>query len=1415
MFIFTSCRTFRPLIIVIGLLLSIGTRAQQPHYNFYNHSTDNGLLTNDYQKIYYDSYGYIWLASFDGLFRWDGYTLKKYVHQEKDTLSLNNNIVYSIFEDSQRRLWVGTIDGLNLYDAAHDNFRRMPLNGRKDKTPVNAILEDDAHQLWLGTSNGICRYDALGRHSEWFRVKGDDDNIIFCLALDQHHTLWAGTYNKGVIQFNTDTHTFRLFRNVPGQPSPLASNKIQSILVDDEQRIWIGTEDRGVNIWDNSGRPLAAFDNLSHSNQFTHSNTRCLYQDSHGTIWIGLGREVVCAVKKGSLQPVAITTRSQNNGQERLNSITSIAEDTFGNIWFASSGYGLFTTNSRKNVFNNLLTSTAALPGLNTTVVAALYEDAQRRLWVGTAGSGVLMLDPARPDNFNTTPLSGTLAVNDVKGDTDGLIWVACWTSGLKSYDPATGRQFTYVHDPQDPNSLINNDVKTILPDDSIVWIGTQGDGISVFHKKTKQFIHYKNNHTYPFNMQAPGWVNHLFKDRQHRLWISSYSGLFLYDGKAMYAYEHNEKANSINSNSVNMVAEDNQGRIWVITEQGLDRFDAATQTFVHLNKQLSLPESMKSIVCDATGNLWIGTNEGLIKLNPATLKVSHYDKNDGLFERTFFQKSVWRGHDGTLYFGGPKGLSAFNPARMVPEQTPSYFYFTDLTIFGDVQQPGQPGSALHRILNLTDTVTLTQKQSFFSIGFAAINLYAPHKIKYSYRLEGYYDDWIEVVDERKISFAHLQPGIYHLQVRYTDIYGEWQPPHKSLVIEILPYWWQTWWFRIALLGLLIAAIACIFYWRVSAVKKRNRLLTEEVRRQTARLRETNTSLMEQHDNVRLQKEKLESSYTEIVRQTDKILVQQQQISSQNNALEQAVAQLEKLNASKDYFFSVLAHDLKNPVASLKELSGYLQDHMGKIDLRTLQQYIANMHTSSSMVFELLVNLLSWSMSQSRNIQLAPVDTNLAAIIHSNLQLLQPQLRNKHITVQMQVADQLWIHADQQMMDVAIRNILSNSVKFTDYNGEIRISATVSNDEVALIIADNGIGMTAAQVDALFHIDKTEVNTGTAGEKGTGLGLLIVHDFLQANHAGIQVQSEPGKGTAFTLTLPAAAAPPALPPVPATPAEKEITGQFWQSLPTDKFLKIKGKKILIVEDSKETRDYMRLLLSDVFEIFEAANGQEGFDTAREAMPSLIITDLLMPGMNGLQFCREIKSHTATSHIPVVILTSQWQENMQASGYEAGAEAYLTKPVKPEVLMQVLLNFLQKQDTIYQRVREQIFNDTPLPQDSSMLTDVDQQFLQDLIKFIEENMANQELDAKLISKALCVSRTVLYHKVKSLTEQTVHEFIKAIRLRKSVHLLLEGNLNINQVAFEVGFNSHSYFDKCFIKQYGTGPREYIARKKAGH
>ncbi|HEU4551316.1 MAG TPA: two-component regulator propeller domain-containing protein [Chitinophaga sp.] len=1392
------------LLLLAGVVPD--TAGQSANYHFYSITTDNGLPTNDYQKICYDSRGFIWLASFDGLFRWDGYTITKYLHDEKDSLTLDNNIVYSIFEDSRHRLWVGTIDGLHLYDPALNIFRRIALDKAHDKIPVNAILEDDDRQLWLGTSNGLCRYDPVRQQADWYPME-QEAHIIFCLAKGPDHTLWGGTFNKGVIRFNTRTHRFSYLQNTAANPNVLPSNKIQCILVDHQQRVWIGTEDRGITVMDIHGNRLAPF-----HNNLEHSTIRCLYEDKSGNIWIGVGREPLCLISKNDLQPVPVTTPSRNANLP-LTTITSITEDDFGNTWFASSGNGLFSTNRNKNRFTNLPGNGNTPPGLKTTVITAIHQGHDGKIWIGTAGNGMLRYEPdSTGGKLLPTPLYGSLAVNDIAEDRNGDIWVGTWSSGLVRYSPLNGSIQRFTHDPANSYSLINNDVKCLLADDSLLWVGTHGEGLSVLNLRTRRFTHYRNNHNYPFNMQAPAWVNHLYKDHANRVWISTYSGIFLWDGKTFRQFSHSNDPASINSNSVNMVCGDSKGNIWVVTEQGLDQYQEKTGAFLHLNAKYGLPPSMKSIVCDRTDQLWMGTNEGLICLQPATGKVTRYDNNDGLPEKTFFQKAAMVAANGWLYFGSPKGFSCFNPASITPLEFPSTFYFRSLYIFGTEQRPGQPNSVLQRSLYLTDTITLTQKQSFFTIEFAAINLYAPQKIRYSYKLDNQFSDWINVVDERKISFAHLPPGIYNLQVRHTDVYGSWQPNAKTLVIRILPYWWQTWWFKVLAALVIAFIITGTFYWRVASVRKRNRFLRAEVKRQTARLQESNISLLEQRDKISLQKEKLEASYAEIVRQTNKILEQQQQISSQNTELEMAVQQLEKLNKSKDYFFSILAHDLKNPVAALKELSGYLYGHMPEMEPGTLRQYLRNMHHSSTHVFELLVNLLSWSMSQSRKMQPNPEACDMAAIIQNNAALLEPHLHNKNIALINEVGS-CWIYADPQMMDVVIRNLLSNSIKFTDYGGYVKIAAQSCNGKVLLTINDNGIGMSGKTLEHLFDIDKQTVNCGTAGEKGTGLGLVIVRDFLQANNAAISVSSQPGRGSTFTIELPAAEAPETTAPAPA---QDNVAVQHtpWQQLPTEKFLQLKGRKILLVEDNREMRDYLRLLLSEIFEIFEAENGSSGYTIAREVMPSVIIADLLMPGMNGLEFCRQIKSDTATSHIPVVILTSQDASTMQASGYEAGAEAYLTKPVDPGLLAQVLLNLLHRQDTTYQRLRDQLFSDMPLTTEMQHIAEADKEFLQQLIRYIETHMGNQDLDAQSIAKALYVSRTLLYNKLKALTGQTVHEFIKIIRLRKSVQLLIDSNMSINQIAFEVGFNSHSYFDKCFIKQYGAGPREYIARKRAG-
>jgi CheY-like chemotaxis protein/AraC-like DNA-binding protein len=441
------------------------------------------------------------------------------------------------------------------------------------------------------------------------------------------------------------------------------------------------------------------------------------------------------------------------------------------------------------------------------------------------------------------------------------------------------------------------------------------------------------------------------------------------------------------------------------------------------------------------------------------------------------------------------------------------------------------------------------------------------------------------------------------------------------------------------------------------------------------------------------------------------------------------------------------------------------------------------------------------------------VSINVKELVQKNATLLDQQFRNKHIVLNVEVNPAHYVFADYNMIDTVLRNLLSNSIKFTEYNGKVTVTSTAHDDDIVLNIADTGVGMSADQVKRIFDLDKANISTGTAGERGTGLGLVICHEFIEANKGKINVQSQPAQGTTFHIALPKSVSsiktrtkilydiPRDTPPL-----------SFWEAFPMEKLMKIKGKKILIVDDNRELRSYLKLLLSETFEIFEAENGQEGMKHALEIQPTAIISDVIMPHVNGIQFCKEIKTTTATSHLPVILLTSVAEEHGQLEGYEAGADAYLNKPVRKEILIQVILNLIQSQEKVRDRMRESILGNNTIHPEDFAVNKRDEEFLNRLIDFINKNISDPALDARHISEEFGISRSVLYSKIKTLTGQSVHEFIKSIRLKQSLKLLLEGRHTISQIALEVGFNSHSYFDKCFVKQYGVGPKEYLAKRK---
>ncbi|HYC84248.1 MAG TPA: response regulator, partial [Chryseosolibacter sp.] len=1043
------------------------------------------------------------------------------------------------------------------------------------------------------------------------------------------------------------------------------------------------------------------------------------------------------------------------------------------------------------------------------------HEDRSGNLWIATEHSGFIRTDPSLSSiklySTATHPLTND-AITDIDADHTGKLWLSTWNGGVMTFDPRTEKIRTLLNSRSNVNTLPINDAKSLLADDTLVWIGTHGEGVAAYDLKRNTVIHHGNNKVFPFDMWQPGWINFLFKDSKKQLWIATYSGLFMFNGKVLEHFENTVDTTSLSSNSVNMVAEDQMGRIWIVSEAGLDLWQPSERNFTRYRAKLRLPAIMKSIVVDHHNNLWIATNEGIVTVDTKAPSVRRYDANDGLQGNSFFQKAAWRGSKGQVYFGGPKGINVFHPDSLPPRTyVPGRFYFSNLFIDNKPQLPGMKESPLKKVLAFTDEIVLTPNQSFFSVEITAVNLYAPLKTQYAYKLKGMQDNWIDLGTERKISFTNLDPGTYHLQVKFRDVNGEWQQPSTTLKIVVLPPWYKTPSFKILVVVLVAAVVSGIFYARISAIRERARMLKSEVEKRTSELREANTFLTEKNDEIRIQKERLETYNREILRQSRQIMDQKQHISEQNRQLEVTIEELQKLNKTKDHFFSILAHDLKNPIAALTGISDFMKTNLARLDKKQTIEYVNSIHRSSNAIYELLINLLNWSTTQSGSLECVPVHVNVMEVIRKNIALLEQQFNNKHIRVDLKSEPGHTAFADYNMLDSILRNIIGNAVKFTPYNGLVSISTSLHGDKVDITISDNGVGMTQLQLQNLFSLNKDCVSVGTAGEKGTGLGLVIAYEFTKANQGDIRVSSEPGTSTSFVITL--AGSRQRVHPGPLHNDKGSGALNVADTLASEKVTKLKGKKILIVDDNTELRTYLRLLLAGIFEIHEAPNGEAGLQVALDIQPVAIVTDLMMPVMNGLDLCDEIKRNPSTCHIPVILLTSQWDEQHQLSGYEAGADIYLTKPVRKEVFIQVVMNLIGHQEKVREKIHACILSETEFQKEHLSINGLDEEFLKRVVVCIEQNISDASIDARTICNEVGMSRTVLYAKIKSLTGQSVHEFIKGIRLKHSLRLLMAGRLTINQVAIEVGFSSHSYFDKCFIKQYGMGPKEYVAKQRA--
>lgn len=1078
------------------LLYYAGTPAleAQTKYARFEHLTINdGLSSNRIRCIYRDSKDYLWMGTDIGLDKYDSYQVKNYRHGNGQFGAISSDILICIFEDSGKKLWVGTHDGLNLYDRQKDIFRVFKNDPANDSSLnsncITGIAEDREKNLWA-ISDGNCLNKYIPRTQTFIRYPFEKGKNYLnprpskMIGVDSKGFLWIVSLTRGIRRFDPKTGQFTIFDD----PSiDFGTSCYKSIFIDNQDKIWISTDGQGFFSFDPLSKKFEHFGSLGDGRGTNQNIVLDILPEND--------RYLLLAVDQGGINrfdKVARTfeyivyDKTRVNGLNN-NGIWCLYKDREGIIWVGTSGGGINYYNPRKERFN-LFTHNGDNPGsLSYNFTGCFCEDHKGCIWVGTDGGGVNVYDPVtgnfkifKHDPLNPHSISGNV-IRGIAEDKDHNMWIGTWDAGLNKYDRKTGRFIHYLPD-KNLSSISGKTIYNLFIDhNNILWVSIYNTGIDLFDLEkgvVRRFRTGTNQHKSISGDNS--WF--FFEDPDQRMWVCTQNGLDLYDSVTCTFKVYNFPDNDIGA-----FYKDKTGNLWVGTNtKGMFRCDEEGNIINTYDMTTGLPNNrIHAITGDSQGNLWISTNRGISRFEKGAGKFRNYSLEDGLQGDQFYQQSFLKTRKGEIYFGGYNGFNSFNPDSMEDNRFIPPVYITDFTIFNKPVTYGEPGAQFPNHISEEKEIRLNWKQSVFSFSFAAINYNHPKKNQYKYIMEGFETEWnITDASRRYVTYTNLDPGTYYFKVKATNNDGIWNENETTLRIIILPPWWATWWFRLICFSFVAFSLVFFFYSRMNRLKNQKILLEELVARKTSELTQKQEMILLQDENLK-----------------------------ENNK------KLTILNATKDKFFSIIAHDLKNPFNSILGFSELLIEDFKELTEEKKLEFIGAIHESSKRIYVLLLNLLEWAGTQTGSIRYNPAEFDLAEVIDLNYDLFRNQFEEKGTRFIRDVTGETRVFADYNMISTVVRNLMGNAIKFTE-NGEIKASIRQVNNHLEVSISDSGIGIRADVQNEIFKIDHKRSTSGTRGEKGSGLGLLICREFVLKNGGEIFVTSKESKGTTFTFTVP-------------------------------------------------------------------------------------------------------------------------------------------------------------------------------------------------------------------------------------------------------------------------------------------------------
>lgn len=1335
------------LIFVCSLLCATySMQAAGEHYYFRNLSIQNGLSQNTVNAILQDKKGFMWFGTKDGLNRYDGLSFREFRHNITNNQSLGNNFVTSLYEDMEGNIWVGTDAGVYIYYPERDifiPFTKLSEENSKIERAVPMISGDEQGRVWLAVeAQGVFCYDIQKQQLRNYVLDKFPTNVN-CISFDNSGTIWIGFYGSGLFCSKDNLRTLHPYLSPKEGDEVFKDDVVMKILPGAYNCMYITSIKKGVQELNLTSGKLRDLLLLDENNEMVYSRDLLIKSDNE--LWIGSESGVyIYNLRTGKYVHLYSTKNDPYSLSD--NAIYALCKDREDGVWVGSYFGGVDYYPKSYSYFEKYYPKDVE-SSLRGKRVREFCQDNKGVLWIGTEDGGLNRFDPKTKKFSFFTPSAGFTNIHGLCMVGDKL-WVGTFSKGLKIVDTHTGNILKTYQKTASPRSLIDNSIFSIYRTSTgEIYLGTMF-GLLRYNEHTDDFDRVVE--------LAGKFVYDIKEDSGGNLWLATYAnGAYCYNvnEKRWKNYTHgNKNKGSLPYDKVLSIFEDSHRQIWLTMQGGgFCQFHPETETFTSYNSSNGLPNDVVyQIIEDSEGLFWLTTNSGLACFNPVTKRVKVYTTANGLLGDQFNYRSGFKDETGAIYFGSIDGFIVFNPKTFTENKSLPPVVITDFMLFNKEVYAGKKNTPLEKNITFSDKITLQSDQNSFSFRIAALGYQAPKMNKLMYRLDGFDKDWVIMGESPLVTYSNLDYGDYVFHVKASNSDGIWNPEERLLHIHILPPFYLSIWAYCVYILLFISCFAYTFWYFKQRSNRHHR-----------------------HQVEKFEQEKEREIY----------------------------------HAKIDFFTNV-AHEVRTPLTLIK---GPLENIILKKNLDSETREDLNiMQQNTERLLNLTNQLLDFRKVESQGYRLNYANCNITDVLQETYMRFSSLARQKGLDFTIELPDDdFHAHVNREAFTKIISNLLNNGVKYAGSYVHIRLEIDMEKQVFHVSTRNDGEIIPRGMKEEIFQpfVRLSEKKEGTV-TTGTGIGLALSRSLAEL-HRGSLVMTSDESANIFCLTMPITQDMAITLDSERNNKEVELPLEVSNEHLTDdksgsKSLKENKHTVLVVEDNPDMLSFIVRQLSSEYSVLTATNGKEALQVLDDNFVNLLVSDVVMPVMDGFELCKTVKSNVDYSHIPVILLTAKTNIQSKIEGMELGADSYIEKPFSTEYLLAVVSNLINNREKL-----RQTFAKSPFVAANTMaLTKADEEFIKKLNEIILANLSNQDFSMDDMADSLNMSRSNFYRKIKGVLDLTPNEYLRLERLKRAAQLLREGESRVNEICYTVGFNSPSYFSKCFLKQFGALPKDFV-------